>query len=54
MVLTADTLKLELQPLEARTAREFQGTFSKMLKIRPARKSRESHSGESEYRPDKQ
>jgi putative ABC transport system substrate-binding protein len=35
MVLTADKLKLELQPLEARTAREFQGTFSKMLKIRP-------------------
>jgi len=35
MVLTADRLKLELQPLEARTAREFQGTFSKMLKIRP-------------------
>jgi putative ABC transport system substrate-binding protein len=35
MVLTADKLKLELQPLEARTACEFQGTFSKMLKIRP-------------------
>jgi len=35
MVLTADRLKLELQPLEARTAREFQGTFSKMLQIRP-------------------
>jgi ABC-type uncharacterized transport system substrate-binding protein len=35
MTLTADRLKLELQPWEARTAREFQGTFSKMLKIRP-------------------
>jgi putative tryptophan/tyrosine transport system substrate-binding protein len=34
MVLTADRLKLELQPLEARTAREFQDKFSKM-KIRP-------------------
>ena len=35
MALTADRLKLEVQPLEARTAREFQSTFSKMLKIRP-------------------
>ena len=35
MVLTADRLKLELQPFEARTPGEFQSVFSKIIETRP-------------------
>ena len=35
MVLTADRLKLELQPFEARTPSEFQSVFSKIIETRP-------------------
>ena len=35
MVLTADRLKLELQPFEARTPSEFQSAFSKIIVTRP-------------------
>ena len=35
MVLTADKLKLELQPFEARTPSEFQSVFSKIIETRP-------------------
>ena len=35
MVLTADRLKLELQPFEARTPSEFQSAFSKIIETRP-------------------
>ena len=35
MMLTADRLKLELQPFEARTPGEFQSVFSKIIETRP-------------------
>ena len=35
MMLTADRLKLELQPFEARTPSEFQSVFSKIIETRP-------------------
>jgi ABC-type uncharacterized transport system substrate-binding protein len=35
MVPTADRLKLELQPFEARTPSEFQSVFSKIIETRP-------------------
>jgi hypothetical protein len=34
-MLTADRLKLELQPFEARTPSEFQNVFSKIIETRP-------------------
>ena len=35
MMLTANALKLELQPFEARTPDEFRGVFSKIIETRP-------------------
>ena len=35
MMLTADRLKLELRPFEARTPSEFQSVFSKIIETRP-------------------
>ena len=35
MMLTADRLKLELQPFEARTPSDFQSVFSKIIETRP-------------------